>query len=189
MLELQVGDYQIKMTDVDAPYAHGSADNSTTYDQFYHFGDKRYATSQYAIRLMKHGKLASSCLLASDGGPSSVHPHSAVISGGRFVVVVGPCIAAITIPTLHLLWVTQVDDVTCFGVHAPDKHDCLISHGELSVARLDHAGQVIWQADGADIFTGDFRVDGDVVRAIDFNDREYAFDIQTGKDAHPQSGR
>ena len=90
--------------------------------------------------------------------------------------------ASVAVPSLDLNWATQTDDATCFGVYESRPHACLVSHGELLIARITYTGKTIWQAGGADIFTNGFNLDGDVIRVTDFNDRDYTFDIETGRE-------
>ena len=126
--------------------------------------------------------MVSSCILLAGGGASRIHDHSAIILNGFCIVAVGPFVVSLSLSSLELDWVTQSDDATCFGVyHCPD-HRCLISHGELEISRLSYAGSVEWHSGGADIFSGGFCLDGDVIRVVDFCDREYAFDIATGQE-------
>ena len=71
---------------------------------------------------------------------------------------------------------------TCFGIHSSPEHNCLISHGELMIARISNAGEIQWRAVDADIFTNGFEIDGNVVCTIDFNDRKYQFNIENGRE-------
>jgi hypothetical protein len=64
--------------------------------------------------------------------------------------------------------------------HSP-QHDCLLSHGELEVARVSLSGEIVWGASGKDIFTEGFQIVGDHVEAIDFNHEVYRIDIATGR--------
>ncbi len=84
------------------------------------------------------------------------------------------------IPMLELDWATKTDWATCFGVYHSEKHGCLISHGELQVARISDDGQIVWEAGGADILTNGISVHDDHIRVIDFNDDEYVIDINNG---------
>lgn len=59
-----------------------------------------------------------------------------------------------------------VDAATCFGVYYLPEHACLISHGELEIARLSLSGEIVWSAGGKDIFSEGFRLSREYVEAI-----------------------
>ena len=174
--------YRIEITDAPV-HTTGSADNVHTYDHEFRLGDNTYqASSRHAVHVTDNQDHVASCLLSADGGASGVHDRTAILHDDTCVIAVGPFIAALDIPSLQLKWATQTDDATCFGVYNSDKHNCLISHGELLIARVTHDGTITWQAGGADIFTNGFSLQGDVVHVLDFNDREYLLDIKTGRE-------
>ncbi len=182
MLSLAVDEYRLDITN-DPPHYDDSADNLQSYARTHSLGDDTYAaTSRHAIRLFQHDQQIRSCLLSAGGGASGVHDHTAIIHGCNCIIAVGPFMASIAVPTLELNWSTQADDATCFGVYESPSHDCLLSHGELLIARVTHDGTIVWQASGADIFTNGFELDGDVIHVTDFNDRDYTLDIETGRE-------
>jgi hypothetical protein len=181
MVNLNSGHYHIKITN-ETTHTTDSADNVRTYDREYRFGDNTYqATSQHAVHVTVNDELIASCLLSADGGATGVHDHTAIIHDDVCVIAVGPFMAAIEIPTLKLNWVTQADDATCFGVHHSEKHTCFISHGELEIARITREGKMIWHTGGADIFTNGFVLSDDSIQVIDFYDRKYELDTETGR--------
>lgn len=106
----------------------------------------------------------------------------AIQHNGVCFIAVGLFIAALDVPSLELKWVTQTDDAACFGVYHAVKHNCLLSHGELVIARVAYDGEIVWQTAGDDIFTNGFELQDDVVRVVDFEGREYVIDIGTGRD-------
>ena len=182
MVTLNVGQYRIEITN-DSVHSDGSADNVHTYDRTYRFGDDAYqATSRHAIRVTFDDELVGSCLLSADGGASGVHDHMAIQHNDVCFIAVGPFIAALDVQSLKLKWVRQTDDATCFGVYNSAKHNCLLSHGEIEIARVTYDGKIVWQAGGADIFTNGFELQDDVVRVFDFEDREYVIYIETGRE-------
>ena len=111
-----------------------------------------------------------------------MHARSAIVAGAQCLVAVGKFIASLHIPSLALIWATQPDDVTCFGIYESRKHNCLISHGELLLSRLTHDGHIEWQAGGCNIFTNGFALHEDTIEVIDFENRKYLFDIVTGRE-------
>jgi hypothetical protein len=181
MVNLNSGHYHIKITN-DTTHTAGSADNVHKYGCEYRFGDNTYqATSQHAMHVTVNDEFVASCLLSADGGATGIHAHTAIIHDDVCVIAVGPFVAALVIPTLKLQWVTQTDEATCFGVYHSEKHGCLISHGEMQVARITHDGKIIWQAGGADIFTNGFVLGDDSIQVVDFDNRNYELDIETGR--------
>ncbi|MEZ0385592.1 MAG: hypothetical protein ACAI34_00895, partial [Verrucomicrobium sp.] len=103
--------------------------------------------------------------LETSGGATGVHDHSAVVADDTVFVACGPYITALRLPELELQWSTQVDEATCFGVYLNTRHFCLVSHGELSIARVNFDGSLVWQAMGKDTFSGTFATLEDRVEA------------------------
>jgi hypothetical protein len=126
-----------------------------------------------------HGR-SHSVLIFAEGGCSGVHDRSAVVVGEVFYLAVGDSICAFSLPELNLIWNAKVDSATCFGVYYSKEHHCLLSHGELEIARVSLGGEIIWSYGGTDIFSGDFRIVGDCVEAVDFNGDVYRFEIGHG---------
>lgn len=182
MLELTANQYRIAISN-DPTYSLGSADNISTYDREYALDDARAKytiTSRHAIRVFEAHNVIQTCILLAGGGASGIHAHSAIVRDESCVIAVGPFLASLRIPGLELQWTTQTDAATCFGVYCSGKHQCLISHGELEIARVSFDGDISWQSSGADIFTNGFTLHEDWVQVIDFYNREYRFDIATG---------
>ena len=182
MLKLLAGNHEIAV-DNDDSYTPGSADNQHTYDHAYHLGPDSYVSSRHSIRVTGEDRAVTSCILTAGGGASGIHEHSAIIFDSACFIAIGPFIASLSLPTLDLIWSTQTDDATCFGIHKPPTHNCLISHGELLIARLPLTGTIVWQAGGADIFTNGCTVHENSIEAVDFYDRTYSFDIETGRES------
>ena len=97
-------------------------------------------------------------------------------------IAVETFIEALDVQSLKLKWVRQTDDATCFGVYNSAKRNWLLSHGEIVFARVTYNGKNVWQAGGADIFTNGFKLQDDVVRVFDFEDRAYVIDVETGRE-------
>jgi hypothetical protein len=182
MLSLTVGDYRLDITN-DPPYFDGSADNLCSYDRLHSLdADAATATSSHALRLFRNDQQIRSCLISAGGGASGVHENTALIHDCNCIIAVGPFMASVALPSLELNWATQTDDATCFGVYESPNHNCLLSHGELLIARVTHRGTIVWKTGGADIFTNGFRLDRDVIHVADFYDRNYILDIETGRE-------
>jgi hypothetical protein len=90
-------------------------------------------------------------------------------------------LCSLSLPTLDLTRATKVDKATCFGVYYCPEHDCLLSHGELQVARVSLKGEIVWSASGRDVFSEGFRIVGDHIEAIDSYHGVDRIDIVTGR--------
>ena len=166
----------------DDTYAAGSPANLHAYDKEHVLSEEAYRpSSQHSITVSTEGSAVSSCILTAVGGATGIHEHSALICGDSCIVAVGPFMCSLRIPSLDLEWKAEVDWATCFGVYYSAKHDCLISHGELFIARVEYGGEILWTSGGKDIFTGEFKLFDDYIEVTDFNDESYRFDITTGR--------
>ena len=175
------GEYLLRIVN-DPNYTLRSVDNLRNYERVSCLGEGgSYLSSGHAVVVERDEEEIASHLLVADGGASGVHPHCALVHNRRVYLAVGRWICALEIPTLELVWKTQVDWATCFGVYISEKHECLISHGELQIARLEWDGEIRWQSSGADIFTGAFSLRADEVEAEDFYGQRYRFSIQNGQ--------
>jgi hypothetical protein len=178
-VELASGSFAVTL--LDAPtYTPGSADNVQQYDREYSLVEEYRPVSQYGLVCRQPDGTTHSCILLAGGGATRVHEHSALVVNGSCFVGVGDILCSLSLPTLDLRWATKVDTATCFGVYFCPQHDCLLSHGELEIARVSLSGEIVWSASGKDIFSEGFQIVGDHVEAIDFNHEVYRIDIATG---------
>jgi hypothetical protein len=180
VVELDSGSFVLTLFD-DPTYTPGSADNIRQYDREYCLVEGYRAVSQYGVLCRNKEVRTHSCILLAGGGASRVHDHSAVILKGTCFVGVGDMLCCLSLPRLELTWAIKVDTATCFGVYYLPQEDCLLSRGELEIARVDLSGQLVWSASGKDIFSEGFRIFGDHVEAIDFNHEVYRIDIASGR--------
>lgn len=181
MEKFVVGDLTIEVFD-DSAYSPGSRDNSRQYDREYQLDDKKYKPSSlHAVRVLSDNSEIASCILFASGGATSIHDHSGVIHHDSLILAVGPFIVSLSLPMLELNWKTQSDYATCFGVYHSEKHHCFISHGELEVARVSYTGEIEWAQSGADILTNGFIVTDDSIKAIDFRNDSYVWNIEDGR--------
>lgn len=135
--------------------------------------------SQTGITVYREGVKISSVLLQAVAGATSVTSDSAVIA--RDVLMTRCCntVFSVSLPDLKLNWMTEVDWATCFSLHA--YNDDFISHGEMSVSRIDATGKILWQFSGADIFVDingqtTFEMFDDHIALADFNGTKYTID-------------
>ena len=175
-IELLCGDYRVVVA--NAGWEADAAGYPIVYKME---GEKYRASSCHKVAVFNRVGEGKTCLLTAGGGASGVHPHSAVCVGDRCYVAVGDSICALSVPELELVWQSTVDSATCFGVHNVPEYGCLISHGELEIARVDLTGKVVWQTSGRDIFTGGFVIRGPFIEATDWNETTYCIDIETGR--------
>jgi hypothetical protein len=182
VLAIRTAKYELEF--IDEPlYSRGSADNVRSYSREYDFdNDSRYRpTNRHGLVLREAGVLKESCILLAGGGTSGLHEHSAVAVDDACYIAVGDTLCSLALPSLELRWHRKVDTATCFGIYYSAKHQCLISHGELEIARISLAGDVAWSSGGEDIFSEGFELHTDYVEARDFNGAVYRLDIVTGR--------
>jgi hypothetical protein len=162
----------------DPLHTRRSVDNLRVYKKEHLLGEDGY--SRHAVIVEQKEREIASCIIFADGGATIIHERSAVILNDTCFLAAGAYVCALTIPTLDLLWRTQTDEATCFGIYHSPKHQCLISHGEISITRLDYSGWIAWSRSGRDIFSEGFTLNEDHAEAIDFNHTKYRFDLATG---------
>ncbi len=116
----------------------------------------------------------------NNGGASGLHEHCYVIDDITLLLCVGDPIFCLGIPSLELLWISQVDSACCFGIYKIS--DGFIIHGELEITRINTSGNIVWQHSGSDIFTtakgGDtFKIENDIIYAKSWDHRRYKFSL------------
>lgn len=183
MLEFDFDEYHLTI--------QGKPSYSTVTNKFVHDYKKEYvigsgcsrefANSHHGIRVYREKREIASTILLACGWPTDVRENSALIFNNSCIVSISQYVISLSLPNLNLQWFTEIDFSTCFGVYRSDKHNCLISHGEVEIARLSTDGKIIWKHSGADIFTNGFQLFEDHVEVIDFYDSKYHFDIETGR--------
>lgn len=157
-------------------YRFGSADNMRRYDNEIRLDD----STPYSIHGVRiDGR--SSVIFGAGGGPSGVHERSAVEVDGQLILAVGNQVVCLSIATGRMEWSLVADWASCFGVYWDARHQALISHGELQIARLSLKGEKMWATEGRDIFTEGFRCLPSAIEAIDFNHDIYLLDYLTGR--------
>ena len=179
-MELTSGSFALTLLD-DLTHDPTSVDNVRQYDREYCFVEEYRPASKYGLVCRQSDGTTYSCILLAGGGASRVHEHSAVAVNKFCFIGVGDMLCCVSLPTLDLSWATKVDTATCFGVYYCPQHECLLSHGELEIARVRLTGEIVWAASGKDMFSEGFRLGRDYVEAIDFNHEVYRIDIVTGR--------
>lgn len=171
--------YRLTLINEDC-YKPRSVDNIRTYSNEYVLGDGR-PSSTHGVWCQQGEKILGSAVLLAGGGASGVHEHSMLALDSRVFVAVGDQVASLDLPALGLRWNVRADEATVFGLHATPDREALIVHGELQVSRLTSDGDIVWSAGGADIFTGELRVEGDRISVHDFEGQEYHFETLSGR--------
>ncbi|MDQ3713912.1 MAG: hypothetical protein M3388_17070 [Acidobacteriota bacterium] len=177
---METENYEILVRD-ESIYTPNSADNKFTFDKEIWLDEEEdYISSKHSVVVNCRSGESHSCILLAGGGASGVHESSALVHNGRILVAVGNFVCCLPLPKLDFVWRKKTDWATCFGIYHSPKHECYISHGELDILRLTYSGEVVWQASGKDIFTGDFFLREDFIEVVDFNNERYRIDIKTG---------
>ncbi|WP_276481541.1 hypothetical protein [Paraflavitalea pollutisoli] len=156
-------------------------DQALQYDHVYQPDQhkKFMPVSQQAVVVYRNDvKIASTILLAAAGATSATR-DSIVIDEGNLVTRCCNIVFSLALPWLTLNWMTEADCATCFSIHP--FQDGYITHGELSIARIDRNGNVCWSFSGADIFVrlegeNPFQLYDDHIALTDFNGRQYKID-------------
>ncbi|WP_017850334.1 hypothetical protein ACO1KB_14710 [Leptospira interrogans serovar Szwajizak] len=175
ILELQTKHGKIKIID-DRNFQAGSKDNLHLYDYIYKANNENYyASTQFGIFTSE-----ARAILLNNGGASGLHEHCYVIDDITLLLCVGDSIFCLGIPSLELLWISQVDSACCFGIYKIS--DGFIIHGELEITRINTSGNIVWQHSGSDIFTtakgGDtFKIENDIIYAKSWDHRRYKFSL------------
>lgn len=145
-----IGKYQVDIFR-DETFRQESADNLHEYD-LEHFEESDYVfPTLIGIKVFKDYTLLKSAIIGSNGGGTGVHETSVIHENNRLLICCSNRVFCLSMPDLTLLWRTQADDATCFEIFK--YQDSYIVHGELQISRLDKDGRIIWQRNGADIFT------------------------------------
>jgi hypothetical protein len=180
VLYLKADEHVVAIQDEPAiVYPDSVAQRPGTYQRRYILGKAHLATSAHGI---KYGEpeVLHSCLLMASGGPTSVHPRSALLHHARCIVAVSSFLVGLQLPDLDLVWQVQVDTASCFGVYHLPQYESYLSHGELDIARVSYDGEILWSSSGKDIFTNGLAVYDAYIEVVDFNNEKYHIDLSTG---------
>lgn len=178
MLRLKQNEHIV--TIIDELSAVDLQQDQSLYQIEYTLGDAQYAPS--CAHGVKYGEpeVLHSCLVSAADGATGVHAASAILHNGKCILAISSFLACLQLPDLDLLWHTQVDMATCFGVYHLLRYESYLSHGELEIARVSYDGKIIWSSGGKDIFTNGFALHDEYVEVVDFNNEKYRIDLLTG---------
>jgi hypothetical protein len=180
-VKIQTEEYEVEIAP-DPAYSLGSIDNTHSYAKEYVFGNPGEYRGQYSIGVNTKGGTRNSCIVIDDYAfGETINDGSATIVQSKLFVAMGNSICCFTLPSLEIDWRTKVDIATCFRVYYSVGNNCLISHGEVEIVRLNLEGDIVWKASGADIFTEGFSLFSDRIEVIDYYHAKYRIDIVTGQ--------
>ena len=142
--------------------------------------EKEAHPPQVAVYLYLAEEEIKNVVLTGGGSVSSLWEKSALLDGDRLLIACGNEVFCLLLPTLELLWHTQVDMATCFEIAS--YQDDYITHGEVEIVRLNKQGEILWQFSGKDIFvspierTPSFTLTPKGIELVDFNYENYLID-------------
>jgi hypothetical protein len=158
------------------------ANDTVVYNNIYQpEKDKEYQpVSQTGIIVYKGDTKIASALLSAVAGATSVSNDSAFIENDNLITRCCNTVFSVTLPDLKLNWMTEADWATCFSLHP--YQDTFITHGEVSISRIDYHGKILWQFSGADIFVNlksdiAFEMHDNHIELTDFNEGKYKIDF------------
>ncbi len=140
-ITLQHKDLTIEL--FDDPLINQSSNHSPLYDRTYQADNvKDYGpVSQHAIIIYRgNTKIISANLLAA-AGATSITSDSVLIDGDNLITRCCNTVFCLTLPGLDLNWMVEANWATCFSIH--QYHDSYITHGEMSVSRIDRNGNLL----------------------------------------------
>lgn len=172
-------DFVVKFFD-ESEFVIGSCDSEKNYKNIYFNVGEFKPTTKFGMEVFQNEKLLSSCLIGAEGGGTGINENSLVINDNSVVLCCSDSVFALSLPSLSLLWVTKVEEATCFEIFSLESD--FIVHGELFISRLDKNGKIVWQQGGADIFTtlegkDDFVITDTYIEVKDWDHRVYRFDF------------
>jgi len=178
-LKLTFENYEIELSN-DKDFKLNSAGNSFKYDFAYHDEEAlNYQCSQHAIRVFASGQLYKSAIMCAIAGGTTIHSQTAIVDNNDIFICCANKVFSLSLPDLKLNWITEVDMATCFGIYKADNG--LFTHGEMTVTRLDHSGQIIWDIGLRDIIVNfeenreqeEFVLRDNYISLMDFNSNKY----------------
>ncbi len=178
-LKVVFRNYEIELSN-DKQFELNSSDNNYNYDFAYHDEEAlNYQCSQHAIKLFIDGQLYKSAVVCAIAGGTIIHSRSAIVDNNNIFICCANKVFSLSLPDLKLNWITEVGKVTCFGIYQADNG--LFTHGEMTVARLDHSGTIIWNTQLRDIIVNvdenreqeEFVMHDTYISLMDFNGNKY----------------
>jgi len=179
MKQYQTDKYRIDIFD-DRNSAEVSVEKNNQYDLVYFEKSDYILPTVFGVKVFEEEKLLKSAIIGSIGGGTGIHEKSVIIENDRILICCSDSIFCLSIPELNLIWQTEADWASCFGIYKYD--DSYIIHGELQISRINQNGEIVWQQSGGDIFTtldgnDNFEITDKFILATDWENRKYKFDF------------
>jgi hypothetical protein len=176
MVSIQHNNLTIQVFDDTA--FNETPDSLLRYDHIYHASSNKgyQPVSQHGIIVLKNGVKISSAILLATAGATSVTKDAVIVNEDYIITRCCNTVFSLSLPELQLNWMTEVDWATCFSIHTYE--DTYITHGEISISRINKEGKILWQFEGADIFVclnkdAPFIMQSDYILLTDFNRVKY----------------
>lgn len=182
-MKTTVGNIELEIID-EKQHSNDSRDCLSNYEKVY-LNDSDYSPSSlFGLKAWLNNELFTTALIGATGGGTGLHERSQIINEDRIVMCCSNSLFCLKLPELELLWTIEVEWATCFEIF--EYNQDYIVHGETTVSRISHSGEIIWQQNGSDIFTtlegiDDFIVTEDYIIATDWDYRTYKFDFDGNK--------
>ena len=147
MLRLSFDKYEVELVN-ESEYTFNSSDNAFNYHLVYQ-DNQPYQGSKHGIKVFLNGGIYQSAIVKASGGATGIYYDSAIVDNHNLLVCCSNQIFCLSLPDLNLNWMTKVDMATCFGIYKTD--DTIITWGEMTIARLDRSGNILWSTGFRDI--------------------------------------
>lgn len=170
--DLKVEVFNVPRSDIDL----------VAYSKCYSVNTEDYLpAAQHAVRLYENGQIVNSCMLMATGGATGIYKNSSLLDDNHLLVCCCNTVFCLRLPDLALIWNKNLDLATCFQIF-PLKEDYIV-HGEVSITRIDKAGDIKWEFSGPDIFvsmTGseEFVLEENLILLTDFEGNKYKLDFE-----------
>ncbi|GEP52808.1 hypothetical protein FNO01nite_34800 [Flavobacterium noncentrifugens] len=171
--------YTIQITSNSA-YESDSKYNINDYRNVYFEESEYILPSIFGIKIFENDNLVNSAILGVGGGATTIHQGSLVVSKNRLQICCGNFVFCLSIPELKIIWKTQADEITCFGIYKIDEE--FIIHGEMQISKIDKNGNIVWKFGGRDIFVtidgkDNFSITNNIICVRDFQNYIYKVDL------------
>jgi len=171
-----------QITVLDEPnHEFGSSDNERTYPNELLIEPVYMPASIHGVFIDE----VPFAVIGAGGGPTGIHNNSLLLFKELAFVAVGDQVIAISLKEKRIKWHKRIDDATCFGLYYSEKHQALISHGELNVSRFTESGELLWQSSGGDVFSEGFELTDEWIEVVDFDGLVNHFCYLTGNELKP----
>jgi hypothetical protein len=178
-MNIFIGEHEIHLIN-ETQYSVNSVDNVRQYRTESCRTDKYQHSCAHGIMVGDIDQPLFKAIFMGVGGVTDVHKNSIASCDETGFLAVGDTVFSISLPTLKVNWFQKVDFATCFGIYWLEKHQCLITWGEVDICRFAADGTKTWSFSGADIFTESFELTEENIILRDFENKEYVISIERG---------